>query len=127
MNEGEEKVGHLKKVDLLIEAGRTPETLDLISKPISLSFVFGIGQRGLTPLEFELIDRKVGDALTLKVKPGQLMGIFGHLYVHLLEFPEDIQTIYLRVRLERISAADQREVIKALADLSGCGGHCCGH
>jgi hypothetical protein len=26
-----------------------------------------------------------------------------------------------------VTAADQREVIRAMADLAQCGSHCCGH
>ena len=55
MDGAEEKIGALKKVTLSLEAGRSPEAMDLTSQPLPFEFIFGLGTAGLTPFEVELV------------------------------------------------------------------------
>ena len=121
------KVEKLKKVSLSIEAGTRPDHMDLISSPLSLEFVFGLGVEGLSPLEFELSDRSVGETFVLSLDRGRLNGLFGHIPVHLPVAGDEEGRLYLRIRVEGVTAADEMEIIRAMAENASCGGDCCGH
>ena len=122
-----EKISPLKKVVLSIEAGSSPDSMDLTREPFQFGFIFGIGHDGLTPFEYALADKVNGDKVVLWVDRGRLAETFGHLGVPLPKMTDDFERIFLGVRVEEIATADQKEVIRALADLCSCGSHCCGH
>jgi hypothetical protein len=113
-----EKIDHLKKVSLLLEAE---------SQTTPLEFIFGIGSEGLAPLEFELAGKKEGDTLALQLRGKDLTETFEHLMIPALDSLEGRESFVLKVRVERVSPADQKEVIKAMAEIASCGDHCCGH
>lgn len=121
-----EKIGPLKKVTLSMEAGTTPESMDLIPKPSLFEFIYGLGANGLTPIEFHLADKTVGDEVELQIDGKQIPQAFQHLIPPPIKNPEDADGIYLRFRVLEIIPADQREVVKALAEISNCG-DCCDH
>ena len=121
-----EKIGPLKKVTLSMEAGTTPESMDLISEPSPFEFIYGLGANGLTPIEFHLADKTVGDEVQLHIDGKQIPQTFQHLIPPPIKNPEDADGIYLRFQVLEIIPADQREVVKALAEISNCG-DCCDH
>ena len=127
MTEKKEKVGLLKKVNLSLEAGKIPDSMDLTPSPIRFDFIYGLGTEGLTPFEYELAEREVGETISLSVRRGRIPELFGHLWPFLPAFPGDEETLYLKIHLLGLSIADQREVIKALAEAADSGGHSCDH
>ena len=122
-----EKIGPLKKVTLSIEAGTTPESMDLTPQPSLFEFIYGLGTKGLTPIEFHLAEKTVGDEVRLQIDGKQIPQVFQHLIPPPIRTPEDVDVLYLRFRVTEIIPAEQREVIKALAEIADCGDDCCGH
>jgi hypothetical protein len=122
-----EKIEPLKKVTLSLEAGMTPESMDLIPQPYLFEFIYGLGAKGLTPIEFQLADKTVEDEIRLQINVEQIPKVFEHLILPPIKIPEEVNVLYLRFRVMEIVPADQREVIKALAEIADCGDDCCGH
>jgi hypothetical protein len=117
----------LKKVTLSFEAGTNPDSMDLIPRSAPFDFIFGLGTQGLTPFEFQLADKDEGDEVSFPLKRGDMDQFFQHLSLPELPIPGDRDTFYLRVRVMKVVPADQKEVIKALAEIASCDDHCCGH
>lgn len=112
-----ESIGYLKRVALDME-------WDGQKSPFE--FVFGIGPEGLSPFEFDLSGKGLGYEHEFTLNREELGAVFGHLLPPL--FLYDIPEVFtLKVRVVNITKADQREVIKAMAEASSCGSHCCGH
>ena len=99
--------------------------MDLTPEPLRFDFIFGLGIEGLTPFEFELAEKEIGETITLSIQRKQVPEMFGHLTNLLPPFPGDVESFYLKVRVLDLSPVDQREVIKSLADTTGCDDHCC--
>jgi hypothetical protein len=117
MNIRDESIGQLKKVGLMMEWGGQQSLFE---------FIYGTGPGGLSPFEFELAGKRVGHNLELHLARKDLAGFFEHL----LPPPvlEDVPEVFaLTVRVVKIGQADEREVIKAMAEASACGSRCCGH
>ena len=53
--------------------------------------------------------------------------VFQHLVFLSLNLPEHADSFYLKLKIKSVLQADQREVIKALAEIANCEDHCCGH
>ena len=126
VNENRQAIGPLKKIRLLLEAGTGPDKTDLTAQPIPFEFIFGTGSQGLCPFEFQLANKKEGDALRLRVRVEELADLFQHLLIPSLTVWESVGALYLKVKIVRVSEADPKEVIKAMAESSSCGDHCCG-
>jgi hypothetical protein len=127
VEEKDDRVGHLKKISLRLEAGTHAEAMDLIREPVSCDFIYGIGMQGLSPFEFTLADKKAGDILNLHLRAEELPRFFQHLFIPQLAILEGMNVFYLRVRVVDVSEPDQREIIKAMAEAAACGDSCCGH
>jgi hypothetical protein len=127
MTKGNESVTYLKKVRLLIQAGTSLQSDDLSSGAVEMELVFGVGSHGLTPFEAQLADKPVGSKLDLEIAAEGLHVFFGHIFPPLRRLPDHHGTIYLHVRIDGITQAESREVVKALAEVANCGDHCCGH
>ncbi len=127
MTEEQAKVAPLKKLSLHLEAGRSPDRMDLTHGPLPVTFVYGIGKSGLTPFEYELAEKVVGDDIVFSVGADQLDAFFEHL-LPLLPGSTPTDPVHFRVRLENVSTASGREVIQAMASMTdGCGCGCgCG-
>jgi len=113
-----EKIDHLKKVSLLLEVE---------SQTTPLEFIFGIGPEGLSPLEFELAEKKEGDTLALPLSGAEIPETFQHLMIPALSSLEGRESFVLKIRVDSVSPADQKEVVKAMAEIASCGDHCCAH
>ena len=127
MPQNDEKVGPLKKIILSLQAAKEPNSEPMTEISPGFDFIFGIGPGGLTPFEYEISDRAVGDEVTIPLNRGDLEQIFQHLTVPAVNIPEDLGSFYLKVKVMDVAPADQREVIRALAELANCGDSCCGH
>ncbi len=120
-------IGPLKKVSLVYTAGRTPDSADLIHTPKPLEFIFGLGVSGLTPFEYELAGRRAGEQGVIQVDRATALEVFGRLLPWRLELPSSPDPFYLHYKITGISNAESREVVKAMAEASACGGDCdCG-
>jgi hypothetical protein len=122
-----EKVDFLKKITLSVEAGATTDSMDLIPESSQFEFIFGLGTAGLTPLELELADKREGDEVRFHINRKEISKVFQHLIPPPLNIPEHLDSFYLKLQVIRVIPADQKEVIKALAEIANCDDHCCGH
>jgi hypothetical protein len=127
MGDKDKRIHHLDTVAVSLEAGRTSGHMDLTDGPQAFAFIFGIGPGGLTPFEYQLADRPIGESVTIRVDQLKLAEFFEHIRAPLPRIPDGIETISIRVRVEGAVPADQKDVVKQMAALTGCGDHCCGH
>ncbi|GBC61638.1 hypothetical protein DENIS_2600 [Desulfonema ishimotonii] len=126
MSETPKKVENLKKITLMVEAGKTAEMMNLTPQPVSYAFIFGIGKEGLTPFEYELVDKAVGDTVAISVLHEETGTFFEHIALPLTgDMPE---RLHVRATIDQVETPEGREVIQAMASLSGdCGCGCGGH
>jgi hypothetical protein len=122
-----DRVENLRMVTVSVEAGATAETMDLTSTPQEWEFVFGIGSGGLTPLEFELAGKGIGEEALVHVRREDLADTFRHVPVPSFFSTWPLEGCWLKLRVVGVREADQREIIKALAEMAGCGSQCCDH
>jgi hypothetical protein len=128
--EDKRRIETLKKVTLSCKAGSHPDSSDLLSETDSFDIIFGIGSEGLTPFEFELGKKTEGDSFAFDVFSKNLCKTFQHLTIPGLNVPESAEKIHFTFNVEKVAAADSREVVKAMAELNACQGgscDCCGH
>ena len=59
------KVENLKKITLTLQAGTSPDTMDLTLQYSSFEFIFALGQEGMSPFEYELLNKAEGDEVLL--------------------------------------------------------------
>lgn len=126
-DEEQEKVGPLKKVVLLLEAGADADRLDFTPDPIRVALIYGLGMSGLAPLELALEGKREGDECLLRLGRDELPDFFQHIFIPPLGIPETVEAFTLKIAVAEVSAPDQREVVRAMADMANCGSHCCGH
>ena len=129
---GHPKVEALKKIRLWIDTGEDPDRLsDTSAGSMEFEFVFGLGGEGMTPFEYELIDKKPGDSILIHVARSDLHHQFEHLCTNLAPLFPDRESFYLKAVIREIIQADSREIVKAMASMHGCGDDCgcgcCGH
>ena len=122
-----EKIEHLKKITLSVEAGTAPDSMDLTPQSSQFEFIYGLGTSGLTPFEIQLADKTVGEEIQLHMSREEIPLVFQHLVHFSLNLPEDADSFYLKLKIKSVLQADQREVIKALAEMASCGDNCCSH
>jgi hypothetical protein len=127
MDKKDVRVGNLKKIRVLLEAGLTPQAMDLTGESIPYDFIYGVGTQGLSPFEFELANKGEGDELVISISKEQMPNFFCHHFIPQLWIPEGVGAFYLKVRIAAVNSPDQREVIKAMAEAAACGSGCCGH
>jgi hypothetical protein len=99
------------------------------SQPRSMSyaFIYGLGVDGITPFEKALFGKSPGDSIDSLVDDVDFRSFFGHLACDLAQDVHIAAPFGLKARVVSITAADQREVVRAMAASSGCGGDCdCG-
>lgn len=117
----------LRKISISVEAvpatGR--EESDVL--PAKAEFIFGIGTEGLSPLEAKLAGKRVGDTLVLSLERSQIPIAAGHLCQHMPTLPEGEGPVTLHIRIDDIRPADNRDIVKAMAAATACGGGCCGN
>ncbi|MBT8366782.1 MAG: hypothetical protein KJP23_18985 [Deltaproteobacteria bacterium] len=123
------KVENLKKITLTFQAGTSPDIMDLTPKYPEYNFIFGLAPAGMTPFEYELVEKFEGDEVLLHLKKDTLHRFFEHLNPPIWDLLDGRDAIYLKVKIQAVSDVDNREVVKALADMTahGGGGDCdCG-
>ena len=125
MKEIKEKVGPLKKITLSWEAGRTSDYMDLTSGPKLFEFIYSLGPAGLSPFEYALADKTVGEEIRLRIEPSQAARTFQHLPMPGFILPKNPDFRQYRIRILNISSAANREIVAAMAQQSACS-DCCG-
>ena len=121
------RVGPLKKVVLLLEAGAAADRLDFTPGAVRAGFIYGLGMSGLSPLELAISGKREGDECLLRAGRNELPEFFQHISIPPLGIPETVEAFTLKITVAEVSTPDQREVVRAMADMADCGGHCCGH
>ncbi|MFC1824008.1 hypothetical protein ACFL9T_14955 [Thermodesulfobacteriota bacterium] len=122
-----DKIGTLKKVTLSLEAGSEPDTMNITAAPVLFEFIYGIGAGGLSPFECELAEKSEGEELVLHLKGEEISSAFQHLMLPFSMIPEDLDVFYLKAKITDIRDAEQREVVRALAEATTCCDDCGGH
>jgi len=116
------QIENLKKITLAFQAGTSPDKIDLTPKYPEFSFIFGLAPEGMSPFEYELVEKVQGDDVLLHLQKGALNQFFEHLNPPLWDLFDGRDEIYLKVKILEISAADNREIVKAMAEMAANGG-----
>ena len=119
------KVENLKKITLSCRAGTAPETMDLTPTHPEFSFIFGLAPEGMTPFEFELVEKREGDPVLLHLKKNRLNRFFEHLTPPIGDLFDGRDEIYLKLKIIEVSTADNRDIVKAMAAMTAHGGGGC--
>jgi hypothetical protein len=119
------KVENLKKITLSIQAGTSQDTMDFTQKYPEIEFIFGLGQEGMTPFEYELADKAEGESVLLHLKKEDFSSFFEHLYLPLMDLVDVRNDVYLKVKIDAVTPAENKEIIKAMADMAAHGGAAC--
>jgi hypothetical protein len=119
----------LKKITLSVNARTQPERNHSDQKSQAFELIFGLGTEGLTPFEFLLSKQNQGDTFSLNLHPNDICQTFRHIALPHFDFPESAESIFFTFQMIKVEEAENREVIKAMAELSSCGGscECCSH
>jgi hypothetical protein len=126
MQDSDKKVAPLKRVTLALKAGTTPDKRDVkIETPFE--FIFGLGTDGLVPFERKLADLSEGDEISIHIKGEEIPSYFQHLALSPTNITKALKNYYLDVRVLKVTTADPKEVIGAMANMVHCADHCCGH
>lgn len=123
-----EKIDALRKVRLrmeVVQEGQDKE--DCVRGPLAYEFVFGVGSGGLSALEMAVQGKTEGDGMLLDVPEGGWDAFFEHLPIPGPGFLDLYANERLRLTVERVMPAEQREIVQAMAEGSACGSDCCGH
>ena len=128
------KVENLKRITLSFQAGTSPDAMDLAPKYPQFEFIFALGPGGMSPFEYELADKTVGEEVLVQIHQQTFYNFFEHLNPPIWDLFENCERVYLKVKISDIATADNREVVKALAEMTAhagggcdCGGGCgCG-
>jgi hypothetical protein len=113
-------VDNLMKVSLNIHTDSAPEG-------VLFTFVYGTGAAGITPFEKSLYGKSVGDQIELSLDPAGGCEAVGHLISPLREQTGIVPPASLKMTIDDVSQADNREIVRAMATGGSCGGDCdCG-
>lgn len=119
------KVENLKKITLSYQAGTSRDTMELSPKHPEFKFIFGLAPEGMTPFEFELAEKVKGDQVMIHLKKDSYNRFFEHLNPQVWDLFDDRDEIYLNIKILEISAAENREIVKAMAEMTAHGGGGC--
>jgi hypothetical protein len=119
------KVENLKKIILSIQAGTLQDTMDLSPKYPKIEFIFGLGLEGMTPFEYELADKTEGESVLLHLRKEDFYSFFEHLNPPLTDLFDGKADVYLKVNINAVTTAENREIVKAMAAMAGHGGAGC--
>lgn len=127
------KIESLKKLTLTFEAGTTADIMDLLPNYPKFEFIFGLAPEGMTPFEYEIVDRTEGEEILLHIHKETYSRFFEHVNPPIMDLFDERETIHLKVKIVDIANPDSREIVKAMADMANrsegscAGGDCdCG-
>ena len=119
------KVSTMNKVYLILESGTSPEQMDLTSKQVEWSFILGTGYEGLTPFEYELVNKTIGEEILIPLTRAEMGSKFEHMAQFVTDHVNVRDIFYLKAKIVGVADADNREIVKAMAE-SVKHGHDCG-
>jgi hypothetical protein len=119
------KVENLKQITLSFQAGTSPDTMDLIPKYPQFKFIFALGQEGMSPFEYELVNKTEGEEVLLHINKQTFYTFFEHLNPPIWDLFDGREDIYLNAKIDAVAAADNRDIVKALAEMTAHGGGGC--
>jgi hypothetical protein len=119
------KIENLKKITLSIQAGTSQGTLDLTPKHPEIEFIFGLGPAGMSPFEYELADKTEGESILLHLKKEAFYSFFEHLNPPLMDLFDNRDDVYLKVDIDAVKPAENREIVKTMAEIAAHGGAGC--
>jgi len=119
------KVENLKKITLSFKAGTLPDTMDLTPKYPRFEFIFALGKEGMSPFEYALVNKTEGEEVLLHIHKQAFYGIFEHLNPPLWDLFDGREDVYLKSKIAAVDAADNREIVKAMAEMAAHGGGAC--
>jgi hypothetical protein len=123
-------VENLKQITLSIQAGTSKDTMELTPMYPKIEFIFGLGSQGMTPFEYELVGKAEGERVLLHLSNENYYRFFEHLNPFLMDLFKGRHDVYIEVTIDAVTPADNRNIVKAMADMaahSGIGCDCgCG-
>ena len=127
MNAESLRVAPLHRVTVSLSAGTSPGSADLTPEPRPFTFIVGIGTAGMSPFEYALLDKTPGEVVELQIAGDSRCGVFEHLDPPLAGVWNTGGRVHLQACVTEVVPAQSREIVRAMAASSGCGGDCgCG-
>ena len=127
MTEQPRTIDNLMKVTLNVKTtGPSPAG----SGGLPFEFIYGVGPSGIVPFEKALFGKGIGDQIQIDLSPNAFCETVGHLELPLREQTGITAPTALQVTVIEVVKAQDREVIKAMANggsCSDCGCGCGGH
>ena len=88
----------------------------------------------MSPFEYELVDKAEGDEVLLHINKHTFHTFFEHLNPPIGDLFDGRDDVFLNAKIAAVAAADNRDIVKALAEMTAhsgggcdCGGGCgCG-
>jgi hypothetical protein len=127
-----EKIKHLKKVRILWKPETGAGNAGPAPKYPELEFIFGLAPEGMTPFEYELLDKTEGESVLLHLEKATFDQFFEHINPPIMDLFEGRDEVQVRAGIVSIADAGNGEVIKAMARMAsyregdcGCGCGCC--
>ena len=122
------KVEHLKKITLDFQAGTSPDDMNLTPRFPRFEFIFALGQEGMSPFEYELVNKTEGEEISLHIQKQNFYTFFEHLTPPIGDLFDGRDDFHLRAKIAAVTTADNRDVVRALAEMTahGSGGCDCG-
>src|SRR5210317_1123221 len=119
MDTHKDVIAYMKKITVTLETGTTADMMDLSERPFSFQFIYGVGAEGVCLFEKAHFEKRSGEEILLQVNPHQTGEIFGHLKQALINFLPMATPFYLKSTITAIQAADNREIVQAIAKGTG--------
>ena len=119
-------VGPMHKISLSLSAtGSSPDQTRAVSaKPFE--FIYGIGTEGMSAFELALHGKSAGEKLSTRVAYHTMHTYFEHLLCPLMEAVQISPPFDLDIEIHSVSPVSDRELVRALAQKSGCCDGDCG-
>ena len=124
MNTNTDVIDYMKKITVSMETGTSPDSMDLCQQPFIFQFIYGVGSEGVCLFEKALYEKRSGEEILLQVDPYQTGDVFGHLKQSLITFLPMAKPFYLKSTITAIEAANNQEIVRAIA--KGTGSSDCG-
>jgi len=118
-------VENLKKVTIAIRATGLQDSMDRPPDPVEFNFIFGLAPDGMTPFEYELAEKHEGESIQLHLEKNSLSKFFGHLNPPIGNLSQGCRELNLKVNILEIATAGNREIVKAMAEMTAHGGGGC--
>ena len=115
------KVENLKKITLSIQSGVSQDMVDCTATYPGFEFIFGLGPEGMTPFEYELLDKSEGEEVLIHLKKENFSGFFEHLKPPLRDLFDKKDDVFLKVNIVSVAPAENREIVKSMAAIASHG------